>query len=232
MATPEELLALVRIRDLEKGGGYRGTPLREFKGTLESYSANLVDRFTPVRTEIVFNFTDIEIGEGMAPPIEPYPFPIAQVSIFYNVNEVSYWGIFANSLVALIPENEGLDYLESKKLHMKVTGGHMMWDGQKGIETPRECWELISVEGAVAPPGSGKPTGKKGVDANPTDVALKLLDGKNIQDWNQIVFQDPAVKSDGDLITSILNNTFIPSMKEKGIVTVDENGVHHVKKGD
>lgn len=231
MATPEELLALTKIRGLDKG--FQRTPLREFKGVLEGITASLVDRFQPPRTEIIFNFTDMNVIET----VEPYPFPIAQISIMQSNREQSFWGVFAESAGRLVPEGvimvaQLIDYLQGKVLHMKLTSGHMMWDRDKGEETPRDCWELVGVEGVVAQPASGEPVAIKEVGVSPTDVALKLLDGKNIQDWNQIVFQDPAVKSDGDLITSILNNTFIPSMKEKGIVSVDENGVHHVTKGD
>jgi len=214
MPTPEELLALVKIRGLDKG--FQRTPVREFKGTLEKITANLVDRFTPPRTEIVFNFVDVEVIETT----EPYPFPIAQISIMHSNREQSFWGIFATSVDKLIPASGELSYLEGKELHFKMTSGHMMWDATKGEETPRDCWELVGVEGEVETSTTTK--------ADATTRALELLDNKNIADWNQIVFQDPVVKADGELVTSILNNTFIPSMKEAGVISEDENGIYHL----
>lgn len=214
MPTPEELLALVKIRGLDKG--FQRTPLREFKGTLEKITANLVDRFTPPRTEIILNFVDMEVIET----VEPYPFPIAQITIMHSNREQSFWGVFATSMDKLIPASGELTYIEGKELHMKMTGGHMMWDRDKGEETPRDCWELVGVEGESTTSPATK------VDA--TAKALELLDGKNIADWNQIVFQDPTVKADGELVTSILSNTFIPSMKEAGVVSEDENGIYHL----
>lgn len=221
MLTPEELLALVKIRGLDKG--FQRTPLREFKGTLEKITANLVDRFTPPRTEIIFNFVGVEVIET----VEPYPFPIAQISIMHSNREQSFWGVFAESENKLIPPNEVWTCIEGKRLHMKMTGGHMMWDAAKGEETPRDCWELISIEGGV------ETTGGTTAKVDGAEVALGLLDGKNIADWNQIVFQNPTVKADGELVTSILNNTFIPSMEEAEVISKDENGIYHlIKTGD
>jgi len=217
MPTPEELLALVKIRGLDKG--FQRTPLREFKGTLEKITANLVDRFTPPRTEIIFNFVDVEVIET----VEPYPFPIAQISIMHSNREQSFWGVFAASEDKLIPANEVWTCIEGKELHMKMTGGHMMWDAAKGEETPRDCWELIAIEGEAETSVGGTTT-----KADATTRALELLDGKNIADWNQIVFQDSTVKADGELVTSILSNTFIPSMEEKGFISKDENGIYHL----
>lgn len=225
MATPEELLAQVRITDLRKGG--QRTPIKEVKGLVTKVNTSLEERFNKTFLDVMLRMDDLEVIACQ--PGEVYPFPTADIPFTFNENEDSYWGVFANSLtkqgLKMVAELEGL------RVHIKMTGGHMMWDKEKGERTPRECFELIEIIGETAPGGTAKPEAKvAGISG--TDQALKLLDGKNIQDWNQIVFQDPAVKSDGDLITSILNNTFIPSMKEKGIVTVDENGVHHVTKGD
>ena len=61
----------------------------------------------------------------------------------------------------------------------------------------------------------------------PAQQALNLLDGKTLQEFNQLVFQDPLVKNDPEVQKTIIANTFIPPMEASGMITKDENGVYH-----
>lgn len=236
--TPDEVLAQLRTRGFEKG--FQRTPLREFKGKLESITGGMVDRFTPPRLEILLNFE--ELSDVVA--TEPYPFPIAQISIMQSVRESSFWGVFGTSVDKIINAGIAVDappeqvkqiaHLIGQRLHLKITGGHMMWDAQKGEETPRECWELVAVVGeapvaGAAPPAPAAPGAipeTKIVGA--TQRALQLLEGKTEQDWYQTVFQDPAVKADAALVDSILARTFLSPLETLGTIFKDDNGIYHV----
>jgi len=203
---------LVSIRGLIEG--FQRTPLREFKGKLESFPTELVTRFQPAKTYVNLNFTEIDVIETT----EPYPFPIAQLSMPYNVRRTSAWTIIADSLAKLIPENQDITNTVGMVYHMKITKGHMMWDQAKGEATAREAWEVIGLT------GEGMDVG---VPMNAEAKALKLLNGKVEEEWNQLVFQDPVVKGDSKLIESILHRQFLPEIEAAGKATKDSNGVWH-----
>jgi len=217
-----EIDNLISFRGLKVG--FQATPLRHFRGVFDEYKAELVTRFTPPRTYVNLMFSEVDVIEST----EPYPFPIAQLSIPFSDREVSTWGVLAKSAVKFLEEKEDISNLEGKVLEMKFTGGHMMWDGKQGKETPRECWEVIGIS------GSGVATlaeGKQQVDTNASrNRAVELLDGKTEQEWNQAVFTDPITKADPALLTTIIDRSFIPTMVAAGKVSKDDKGIYHITK--
>jgi len=210
MSNGEEL---VSIRGLIEGAPR--TPLKEFKGRLDAFPTELVTKFEPARTYVNLTFSELEVIET----IEPYPFPIAQISMPLNKRRTSTWTVFSDSLAKLLPENEDLANCLSRIFHMKLTAGHMMWDGKKEEATARESWEVIGL--------SGEGTTVKVVDASAK--ALELLDGKTEQEWNQLVFQEPAIKADSALMNDIIYRKFLAAQEAAGNATKDDNGVWHTK---
>lgn len=253
--TPEQILGQLRTRGFEAGFQPR-TPLREFIGRLDNIGGEMVDRFTPPRAQALYNFSEVEVITST----EPYPFPIAQIGIFISVREQSAMGVFGASVDKVInadipddapPEEvKGQDYLIGKVLHMKMTGGHMMWDGATRKEVPRECWELVSVEGeaeveevpvkavdgyTVFPPYSRpleKPATKgkaKVAVKDATARALELLDGKTENQFYQVVFSDPVVKLDNTgLRDKIIARGFIAPLEAAEVIEKDDDGVYHI----
>jgi len=204
---------LVSIRGLIEG--YQRSPLREFKGKLERFTTELVDRFPPARTYVNLNYNDIEVIES----VEPYPFPIAQLSFPLNKRKVSQWTVYADSLAKLIPENQDIRNTVNMIHHMKLTSGHMMWNRDEGKATAREAWEVIGLAGEGA------------IQSSPMDAvarALELLDGKAEEEWNQLVFQNAVVKGDAKLIDNILHRVFLPEMESTGKISKDTNGIWHI----
>ena len=210
MANGEEL---VSIRGLIEGAPR--TPLKEFKGKLDAFPTELVTRFEPARTYVNLAFSGVEVIET----IEPYPFPIAQIPMPLNKRRVSQWTVFSDSLTKFLPENQDIGNTIGMIYHMKITPGHMMWDGKES--TPRESWEVIGL--------SGEGAAVSVVDA--TSRALELLDGKTEQEWNQLVFQDPAIKADSALMNDIIYRKFLAAQEAAGKITKDDNGVWHIKEG-
>jgi len=206
---------LVSIRGLIEG--FQRIPVREFIGKLESFPTELVTRFTPAKTYVNLNYSDIEVIET----IEPYPFPIVQISIPLNKRRVSSWTLIADSIAKFIPENQDITNTVGMMYHMKITPGHMMWNRDEGKATPREAWEVIGIAGESM---------DAGVPVDATARALELLNDKVEEEWNQLVFQDPVVKADSKLIDTILHRQFLPEMKAAGRATNDTNGVWHTKE--
>ena len=206
------------FRGLEDG--YRAIPVTHFKGRLESFNTEMRTNITPAKEYVNLLFTELDIIETS----ESYVFPILQLSFPRSKRKQSGWGVFAESGIKLLTENEDFPDLVGKYLECKLTPGHMMWDSTKGEETPRDCWEIISTSS-----GDTKRTGK---GPSALDEALRILDGKSEADFNQEAFKNETIKA-GGLITSILDNTesgFLASMISTGRITKDENGVFHVKE--
>jgi len=240
--TPEQVMEQLRTRGFETGG-FR-SPLRHFRGKLDSITGSMVQRgaMPQPRLEVLYNFSEVEVFESS----EPYPFPVAQISIMHSNRVKSAMGVLGASmdkiLNASLDENapqeqaKNQDALIGKVQEWKVTPGHLMWDGNAGAEVPRECWEVVYVEGvggtphsgvAATPATAGQPAPATPAGVTPVQQAINLLDDKTQQQWNDVVFRDPLVKSDAELIQSIIQGTFLPPLEAAGTVTKDENGVYH-----
>jgi len=207
----EDLKSLVDIKASELEEGFQLTPLREFIGTLEGYDAERDERFNRIR--VILNFTDVEVIEST----EPYPFPIAQLSIPYSRRRTSQWGFLTTSLEKFIPDGH-ISLFVGKRMHMKLIAENFgRWRGETE-DRIRECWELINL---LTPVES---------TVTPYQVALKLAEGKKVNDpesmreFYQEAFKNPLVKQDRELLQAILSQSFIGDALDRGDLTVDEDG--------
>ena len=238
--SPDLILDYLRTRGFEKG--FQTTPLREFTGILDSITGEMVesrDGKGTKRLRVLYNFSEVIVISST----EPYTYPIAQIGIPYSDRERSMMGIFGMSVDKVInadvPEDappeavKGQEYLVGKTIHMKMTPGHMMWDGSVRQETPRECWEVVAITEASTPgiilTVGTQPTALPVTSAKTAAPrALELLDGKTEHGWHQVVFTDPLVKGDAGLITQIITKQFIPAMEAANLVKKGEDGIYHL----
>jgi hypothetical protein len=214
--------AKVSTRGLTEGG----TPLRHFKGRLNSFPKEAAKNYAG--TIVQLNFTDVDVIESL----EPYPFPIATIGINLSNNKKSKWGIFSESLNKLIPESEDIDQQVGKMFEMKMTPGHKVFQkprdaagttipGGKSVEVETEAWEVIALEGAVV---AGKGT------SAPAEIAKALLDGKNQADFNRLAYGDAVIRTDPNLLRSLGDNSFVTAQVQMGAFVKDANGVFHKVK--
>jgi len=249
--TNEQVLAQLQTRGFESGGF--GSPIRHARWKLDSITGSMVQRGTmPIaRLEVNYNFSGVEIlpmPDGSPGSTEPYPWPIAQINLLHSNRDKSGMGILGKSIDTII--NAGVDgnapqtavknqdFLIGKVQEWMITPGHMMWNRDENKETPRECWEVVHIEGvggtphsgAAATESAGTPKSATKPEITPTQQAINLLDGKTQQEWNAIVFLDPFIKADtSDLKTNIISGSFVTSLETAGIITKDDNGIFHVK---
>jgi hypothetical protein len=243
--TPEQLLEQLNTRGFQEGGGPR-TPLREFIGTLDSITGDLQERQGRTIQYAMYNFSELEVIQST----EPYPMPIAQLPIPISNTKRSQMGAWGASIDKLInvdaagqplpdgdPNVKKQGYLIGKRLRVKLTPGHKMWDRNAGKEVDRDMFEVIQVVGesgvspavvSTAPQPIPDTTGAPVNGA--LGRALQLLEDKSLQEWYQVVFADPVVKADGALVTKIIQNALIPAMEAAGTVSKDANGKYHVVK--
>lgn len=242
--TQEEMLAQLRVRGYEDG--FQRTPLRDFWGDLKGIRGTLNEKVTPPRVEVVYYFEGLEVITSTT----PYTDPIAEITIPNSTRRQSGMGVFGASidkvLNAGLPEDadptqiKGQDYLLDKRLHMKMTGGHMMWDGRQKQEVPRECWELVEVEGESEPTPAPKPVAKATQplpkapapaqlknEAGGSKQAIELANGKTEQQFYNEFFKNPTLKSNGIMVTKVMNRKLLPELVDGGLLEKDENGIYH-----
>jgi len=191
-----------------------GTPLREFKGTLDGY--NPEER--QFGTFVVLNFKDIEVIES----VEPYEFPTAIISIKHSNKKRSGWGILSDSLAQFLASDEDIKDAIGKEWHLKMKVGHIYGQDRNTKEDMvGNPWQCIGIDGAGAAGGAGSlPTGKA--------RAIELLIGKTRAEFNKVAYADPIIRKDPELQRSITNKSFIAAILLSGEMVEDENGVFSV----
>jgi len=192
-------------------------PLRDFWGKLDHWVPRRDERYN--RTIIDLGFTELRVVAS----VEPYKLPTTQISIPHSTYLTSSWGVFATSVNKFLTEEEEWTVLEGATLHMVLTDNHNFGTARDTNEPIiRSCWEVVEVQ--------GRETG--GGAISPIQKALDLLDGKSDQDYYQVALADPIIKKDGNLVTQLLNNTFLPAVEASGQAKKDENGIWHTKPSE
>lgn len=200
----EDLVSVRGLVDSEFGG----TPLRKFTGVLDSYYPE--DR--TFGTQVILNFKDVEVLES----VEPYNFPTATISIKLSNKKNSGWGVFSESVAALLPEDQDIKDCIGKRIGMEMEVGHEYGtDRQTGEPMLGNPWKVFELEGVVA--------GAKVTTA--TDRAKELLAGKTRAEFNKAAYADPIIRKDTALQRAITDKSFINSLIQLGEFTEDENGV-------
>ena len=250
----EQVYSMLRTRGFS-AGGFR-SPLRWFRGTLTGIRGTMEQfgQMQEARLQIHYDFQkgDLEVFEST----EPYQAPVAQISIWHSNSPTSAMGVLGKSIDNIInagvddtaPQEQvkNQDFLLNKVQEWKVTPGHPVFNRDANSSVPTDCWEVVFVEGVGGTPYSGVTVPSPAPAAQPTAApttapaaaaptgvtavqqAINLLDGKTQQQWNNVVFQDPIVKTGGgDLVNYILSGEFVGSMEAAGVITKDENGVYH-----
>jgi len=243
---PEQLNEFLNIRGLSQG--VYGTPLRYFRCKLDKINGSMdrVGNMQESRLRLTYTFSELEVFQS----IEPYNAPIGQVQVWYSNSPTSAMGALRKSIDRIVnmgvPDdapNERIkvrsqDFLVGKVQEWKITPGHPVYNRDAKGTVPTDCWEVTWIEGIGGIPYSGtaqEVSAPAAPGITPSQQAMRLLDGKTQQEWNNIVFQDTLVKSssekgDTSLINDIINGRFIPSLKDAGLVTKDDNGIFHVKE--
>jgi len=186
-----------------------GTPLREFKGRLKEYYPE-EQRYG---TFVILNFIDLEVLRSA----EPYNFPIASLSIKLSNRKRSGWGIFGDTLAALLPEDQDIKDCVNRMMHLEMEEGHVYGqDRTTGEDMVGNPWHVLDIEGGAAP-GVALTSAK--------DRATELLIGKTRAEFNKAAYADPIIRKDTALQRAITDKSFINSLLQLGTVMEDENGV-------
>ncbi|KKK91285.1 hypothetical protein LCGC14_2714500 [marine sediment metagenome] len=218
------------------------TPLRHFKGTLAPDKELQEERQTKdgSRKYVVvnFNFLDLEVIDS----VEPFPFPIALVTIGYAPPKVSRgstkWEAFSASLRKLMPDNPDIELLKGKRQEWKMENrslrrgltdeetGQPVLDGNNNQiwgDVPTLCWTVVSVEGL----GSVQEA-----DDDFNAYLVALADGKTEPKFYEVALTDSKVMSRPNIVEAIIGRKLLDTLKEMNLLTRDAEGFLHKVTGD
>jgi len=117
-----------------------------------------------------------------------------------------------------------------KRLGMVLTDGEDgrpdpmdLYDGRAGTDKPTPAWTVYEIEGIGI-------AGGQGVSA--MDLAMSLLDGKTLAEFNTAALANPVIRNDTALLQAIslpptAPNSFANTLIAAGTFTQDETGVFH-----
>lgn len=227
---------LLTVRNLLDSGSK--SPLREFSGKLDSITPGKFGKND-------LNFANVEVFETA--PGEVYNFPTAIISIKPSNRKESGWGIFGQSLVEFLNEDEDIMDAIGLVFRMKLEVGHA-YGGKDAEGKPRsgpdgkpivgDAWHVIELEGRerhvpvqeVDEPGEEKVT-KSPKDSTAEAKAKELLDGKTLAEFNKLAYAATEIRKDAAFQRTITDQSFVKAMIATGLFTVDKNKTHHKTEG-
>lgn len=205
-------------------------------------------------TRISINSKDIDVKEA----VEPYHFPIHTIMVSMSNRKKSRWGVlsegtpedrtigFCNvadqqyTAEQLNPSNANFikpgDRMDLKRDCIGKRIGWVLTDGIDGRPTPMDlydgridadkptpAWTVYEIEGVGV-------AGGQGVSA--MDLAMSLLDGKTLAEFNTAALANPVIRSDTSLLQAIslppsAPNSFANTMVTAGTFIKDEAEVYH-----
>jgi len=191
-----------------------GTPLRKFRGTLDSVPPP-EDRYG--KSRVTLNFRDVEVIES----VEPYHFPIAQISMNQSNRKNSNWGVFGNSLAKLLSKEEDLKDCIGRRFGMVMELGRKYGENQQtGEDLIGNPWHVFELDGKV--PGGAAEGAKDALE-----TARELLNNKTRADFNAAAFADETIRKDTNLQQAIIDKSFITAELQLGNFEEDAEGVFH-----
>lgn len=217
------------------------TPLRRFRGVLAEFKPEEREYESRKYMVITFNFTDVEVIES----VEPYPFPIASLTVPYSPPEKSRggtrWEALSRSLRKFgLDPSLGLKPYVGKRQEWalnRVTlrgqlkdeeGNPIMVDDPRNPGQQRaqwgdvedDAWQVEEVEGLDSGAGAAQAESMY-------DLLAGMADGKTDKQFYEVALQDQRVIRDAQVVTAITDRQLIGLLETMGKLTKDEQGVLH-----
>ena len=233
-------------------------PLRRFKGIIDSMpreAQTFGEGTAAARTSmrVTVNVRDIEVLEAT----EPYHFPVFSLQVTESNRKKSRYGVMSESFNAVVdsqytaeqldPANPEFvkakdrmdfkDVIGQNRVGFVLADGEdgrpeppMLFDGRatdaghpKGQDMPTPAWMIYEVEGVGVAGSQG---------ANTAEVAMTMLDGKTLAQFNKEALASAIIRSDTPLLQSIslpatAPGSFANSLVLAGTFTKDKAGVFH-----
>lgn len=195
-------------------------PLIRFRGKMKNYQVRTQDADNGARqfSRIELNFIDVVPLEVR----EPYPFPIATITIPYSERAETAWAAAAGSMRKVLPQND-IDLLVDKEQEWSFTSAKLRrnvgsreaadWQVVDG-----QAWQITWLEGQA---GGG---------TDLMEQVVVLADGKTDQEFYQGLFADPVIRGlpgYQDVVSQAANRTLLQTLQVTGAISQDADGVWH-----
>jgi len=237
-------------------------PLRRFTGVLDSMPTEKrtggVGEAAYEREVVNVNLKDIEVLEA----VEPYHFPTYTIMVGQSNRKKSKWGFLSegssedrtvgfnnvadqqyspaqldqsNPAYVKPAQRTDLKDCTGKRIGFVMADGDdgrphppMLWDGRandgKGGDTPSPSWTIYSIEGIGVASSQGQ---------SAMDLAMSLLDGKTLANFNDEALKNTVIRNDADLLQAISKpisapDSFANTLVTAGKFTKDEQEVYHI----
>ncbi|KKK68928.1 hypothetical protein LCGC14_2939140, partial [marine sediment metagenome] len=219
-------------------------PLRRYTGILDSmptepqtYGEGEAAR-TSIRVSI--NSRDIDVKEA----VDPYHFPTYTITVSQSNRKKSRWGVLSegtpedraigfNNVADQQYTAEQLDQADSnfvkpadridlkncigKRIGWVMTDGKDgrpapmdLFDGRSGEDKPTPAWTVYEIEGIGVAGGGG---------GSATDLAMSLLNGKTLAEFNAATMANPVIRSDTAVLQAISKPPTAPDLFANSLVT-------------
>jgi len=233
-------------------------PLRKFTGVLDSMPTEKQTygegEKTRTTTRIFVNTKEIEVIEAA----EPYHFPIYTIQVSLSNRKKSRWGVFSEGTpkdrtigfnnvadqqyTAEQLDRDSAEYIKpvdrmdckrdciGKRLGFVLTDGEDgrpepadLYDGRLDADKPTAAWTVYEIEGIGVAGGQG---------VSPMDLAMDMLDGKTLAEFNAKALANPIIRNDTPLLQAIgmpptAPNSFANTMLVAKKFVQDEQGIFH-----
>lgn len=219
------------------------SPLIRFSATLKAWTPVTMqfEGRDKASQSIKFDFIDLTPIETT----EPYPFPIASITVGYATSSETRWAAWAKSFTNLVPAvdrqkaasapgGQEFDTLVGKRQEwgfkparlrqpLKDEHGEEVLDASgraKWGTQDADAWQIISIDGYGSASGG----------VNIMDVIVGYADGKGAQDILQYVVTDMGLKSlagSQAAVEAAIGRTLLPTLVSQGLLTQDAEGVYH-----
>jgi hypothetical protein len=175
-----------------------------------------------------------------------YPYSEVTVQVKFSDSLNSGWGKLGQSYAtaqSIMLENLDIDVMIGQWHHMKRFEVTFGTDRNTGQAMVGQVWNCVAiVTGTAAPTTTSNFVTTEAVvveevkvepiittdTLDPVVHTLTLLNGKNLSQFFAAALANDAVKSNPDLVTQIINQTFIGSMVQTGRAVQDADGTYSV----
>lgn len=219
---------------------FRGTPLEEFKGKLESYTAREIHfdakngQAARDSKSIDFDFSNLSVIRSR----EPYVLPIAKVSIPYSEKNDTRWAAWTKSIRQLVPAEMWSaspdpigQIVVGRMQHWSFKGGATLRQAlkddagadiyengrQKWGPVDADTWQVVSIDGLAS------------ASKNVLDAIAEFAVGKDEATINQAVFQNPDWKGmvgHQGAVEATLSRSLLPGLILAGKIVLGADGLY------
>lgn len=232
--------------------GFSQSPVTDFVGTCRSWDLDSGNQFG---ARVVFSFENCQVKRSDEPVNTTAPVSVS-IKISKSENSAwGKFGKSAAEKLNVSLDNFDVNAMMNQRFHLyklredygtndrgeKMVGDvwrvwEVLGDGEAGTDIPDGVFsnqpEKPARTNVPTPAQPAQPTtttvdGAPAANVDPVTQAKNTLDGKSDGEFFSVVLTDAVVKTDSNLVNSIVNGAFTQGLLASGEFTRDASGIYH-----